>query len=147
MSQDRTQVATTQRPRANSRPPKGFTLLETLISSALLVMAITGVVSAFSGISRSFEHQRHMTQAMALAESQLESLLQRYQSHVDLTNIVHPTLHFDREGKQQASASVYAVNWTVTPTPFGMRRVKVTVSWTEGSGGSPHTLSFQTLRK
>lgn len=65
-------------------PPRGFSLLEVMVAGALFLVTVTGVLSATSTATATFEHQRKLTQAMSVAEYTIEELLLRYGSHDEL---------------------------------------------------------------
>ncbi len=62
----------------------GFSLLEVMVAGALFLVTISGVLSATSTATATFEHQRKLTQSMSVAEFSLEELLLRYGSNDEL---------------------------------------------------------------
>jgi|GEM_PF-777984 len=66
------------------RRSAGFSLIEVMVSAALFLASVTGVVSAVSTASTVYEHQRRLTQAVSVGEFKMEELLLRYSSHDDL---------------------------------------------------------------
>jgi prepilin-type N-terminal cleavage/methylation domain-containing protein len=63
---------------------RGFSLLEVLVAAALFLVTVTGVLSATSTATATYEHQRRLTQAMSVGEFVLEELLLRYTSAEEL---------------------------------------------------------------
>jgi type II secretory pathway pseudopilin PulG len=63
---------------------RGFSLLEVLVAGALFLITVSGVLSAASTATTTFEHQRKLTQAMSVGEFVLEELLLRYTSSDEL---------------------------------------------------------------
>lgn len=130
---------------------RGFSLLEVLVSSTLLSAGLTGIVSALSTTTALAAHQRHVTQALQIAESTLESLLIRSVGDPDLAGGTHPAtaLQFDDEGAPVTSGSgTYSIDWSVTAGPAAapsMRRVAVRVRWNEFVG--EQSFSLTTLRR
>ena len=126
--------------------PGGFTILEAMISAAILLIAISGLLTAFSGLAKTFEHQRHLTPALSIAESAMEGLLLLPASHDDLKNVVHAPRFFDRDGQEVLTPDAYELSWSISGTSYGMRRLTVTVSWEEGSDATPASISLVTDR-
>ena len=62
----------------------GFSLLEVMVAGVLFLVTISGVLSATSTATATFEHQRKLTQSMSVGEFSLEELLLRYGSHDEL---------------------------------------------------------------
>jgi Tfp pilus assembly protein PilV len=130
---------------------RGFSLLEVIVSSTLLIAGLTGIVSALSTTTTLSTHQRNVTQALQIAESTLESLLIRSVADPDLTGGTHPAtpLQFDDEGAPVLTGNgTYAVDWSVTAGPAAapsMRRVSVRIRWTEFVG--ERSFSLTTLRR
>lgn len=119
------------RPRA----PRGFTLLEVMVASALLLFGIAAVVAGLSHATKTGKHQRYVTQGIHVAESVLENLLLANAGHPDLESGAHGPRWFNEVGEQlgAANGSTFEANWTVVlnePIP-DMKRLTVTVTWLE----------------
>lgn len=67
-----------------SHSRRGFSLLEVLVAGTLFLVSVSGVLSAASTATTTFEHQRKLTQAMSVGEFVLEELLLRYTSSDEL---------------------------------------------------------------
>lgn len=117
--------------------PRGFGLLEVLAASTLLILTVTGVLSATSAVIRQREHQAKMTQGLQIAESLMESLLVTYSSHTDLSAGAHQKF-FDSTGRDLgATSSTYRADWDISGlggAQGGMRRIALVVSWDESGG-------------
>ena len=70
--------------RARDRAPRAFSLVEVMVASTLFLVTVVGVVSATSTANAAYEHQRRLTQAVAVGEYSLEELLLRYTTSPDL---------------------------------------------------------------
>ena len=130
------------------RAPRGFSLIETLVSSALFFVGLVAVLSTFNTAARLLAHHRNVSRAVAIAEATIEDLVQRHNSDPAIQVDVAPAPRwFDREGDLSATPSVYEATWSVAPfAPLeGIREVTVTVSWTEW-GGQARSLQLRTWR-
>jgi prepilin-type N-terminal cleavage/methylation domain-containing protein len=121
-----------RRPRGASAA--GFTLIEVMISSAILLIGISGVVLGLRSAQDTAAHQRLVTQAIHSAESVMEDLLLRNTGHNELETGTHGPRWFDSKGIETSSTSTFEVRWNVQgAVPFeGMKRVTVTARWQEG---------------
>ncbi len=127
------------------RGPRGFSLLEAMISGALLTISVSGTLSAYSNVAAQYQNQRHTTQAMNIAEGTLEDLLLRFNGDTEIAPGSHGPLNFDRDGEIQGGAGTYQATWTVLPHPIdGIRTIVVTVAWDSMLG--PRTLVLTTDR-
>ncbi|MCP4504665.1 MAG: prepilin-type N-terminal cleavage/methylation domain-containing protein [Deltaproteobacteria bacterium] len=150
-------------PKANQRQKRlrkhllrGFSLIEVMVSSALLVIAITGTLTAFTSATRVYEHQRKSTHAITIAESTLEDLLLRFQGD-NQTKIYageYGPHCYSRVGKflKDASSSscpdgtYYNVTWVSSAVDLldDIIRLEVIVRWNEAQGAKDIRLT--TLR-
>lgn len=119
------------RPRRRSR---GFSLIEVLTSSTVLLLGLAGTVSGIASAMDMYRHQRHMTQAMQICEGLMEELLLRYPSSDDLDEGVHTGPQFNDSGSRVDSDGLYQSSWTVTGDKpiHGIKEIVVTVTWTNG---------------
>ncbi len=100
------------------RKGAGFTLVEVLTAVTILAVSLLAIISAFPVAYEDIAYGGNVSQAIALAQQQLEVLKAG----------AFPPATGSR------SASPYAVTWTVTSvgygtTPDDLRRVDVTVTW------------------
>ena len=132
---------------SGAKHARGFSLLEVMISGAIMLSVLTGVVSACATVMKSFNHQTHLTQVIYVAEAQMELLLSLPgDSEMLETNVVEGPTHFDKDGNPQGNASVYAVTWRAVPHPVvaKVRTLTVTVTWDED--GETKTFDLKTER-
>lgn len=113
--------------------PRGFTLLEVMISGGLLLIGLSASLGLVTSLTELKEHQRHMTQVMAIAEATIEELLLAPSTDDDLLAGDHGPRYFDSMGLE-ASFGMYEAKWKVTGAKpiAGIRQVDVTVRWMEG---------------
>ena len=84
---------------------KGFTLIEVLIGMAIFTIGILAVAALQASSTKGNSHARRITEATALAESQIEDLMQLSYDHADLNPANNPHENFQ---------DPYTVNWNVT---------------------------------
>jgi len=137
----RARSASTRRPKA----PKGFSLIEVMVSSALLLLALAGTLSGMSTAIRLHANQRQATVALHVAEAELESLIVARQADARLDLGVRADRHFNSDGLEVASASQFLLVTTVTPlSGIDLKQVQVVVSW--NNLGTPRRVILKTMR-
>ena len=108
---------------------KGFTLIEVLIVMAIFSIGILAVAAMQMTSTKSNASARRITEETALAEKQIENLMQLSYDHADLDPANNP--HESIQGP-------YIINWNVTEIDLDAngtndsKRVDVTVSWING---------------
>lgn len=111
----------------------GFSLMEAMISGSILLLGLAGVLTGLGSMNTQYKHQRHMTQALQIAESTMESLLVRGKESDDLDEGEHQGQDFDQAGTPLAGEGFFHSAWTVAPAGIagvpGIRVVTVTISW------------------
>jgi len=140
----------------------GFSLIEVMAASALFAAGLAAIFSAFATASSLFQHQRHTTYGIHLAEAKLEELLLRASSDTELvTGTVFGPQWFDSRGFPAAAgcpaavaglppmtaACRYRVTWSSAPVPdlrVSIRKTTATTSWNED--GVEKSASFTTQR-
>lgn len=130
---------------------RAFSLLEVMVSGAMLIAGPTGIVSAMSTAAGLQAHQRKVSHGIHIAESVLEELLIRPVADAELDFGTHPStpLQYDDDGDRLITGTgAYQVQWTVSPPPpavDAMRTVTTRVTWTEGT--TPKSFSLSTIRR
>lgn len=131
----------------SKRQHQGFTLIEVIIFIVVVGAGLAGILAVSNNAVKSSADPMVRKQAMALADSILEEILQKeYQDPDGLPNVVESGRDTyddvdDYNGKTQAifadwpaSLGTYTVAIVVTPTTLGTIPVKqVTVTVTGGS--------------
>jgi prepilin-type N-terminal cleavage/methylation domain-containing protein len=110
----------------------GFTLVEVLVAGTIFLVSLAGVLTGMNYASRQFEHQRHMSTALAVSETTMEEILMLSQNDPELAPGVH-TRAFNNYGVEEVSGKFNAF-WTVTlDVPVvGVREVVLIVRWQSG---------------
>jgi prepilin-type N-terminal cleavage/methylation domain-containing protein len=105
---------------------RGFTLIEVLIVMTIFSTGILAVAAMQITSTKGNASARRMTEATALAEKQIENLMQVPYDHTDLDPANNP--HVSTRGP-------YSVNWNVTEIDLDSngindsKKVRVAVSW------------------
>jgi type IV pilus assembly protein PilV len=112
---------------------KGFTLIEVLIVLAIFSIGILAVAAMQMTSTKGNASARRITEATALAENQIENLMQVSYDHADLNTATNP--HGSTQGP-------YTINWNVTEVDLDAdgtndsKTVDVTVNWSYGKDRS-----------
>ncbi len=142
-------------------PARGFTLLEVMAAGAILAIGLAASLSAYGTGMVLFEHQRHTTHGLHLAEGKLEELLLRPSSDLELqVGTTFGPEWFDANGFATlgtvcspatsgvppiANGCRYRVTWQVTAGLVPRIRV-VTVTTALNERDQQHTMSLSTQR-
>ena len=108
---------------------KGFTLIEVLIVMAIFSIGILAVAAMQVTSTKSNASARRMTEATALAENQIENLMQVSYDHADLNPATNP---------HESAQGPYTINWNATEVDLDAdgtndsKTVDVTVNWNYG---------------
>ena len=108
---------------------KGFTLIEVLIVMAIFSIGILAVAAMQVTSTKSNASARRITEATALAENQIENLMQVSYDHADLNPATNP---------HESTQGPYAINWNATEVDLDAdgtndsKTVDVTVNWNYG---------------
>ena len=134
-----------------ARAPSGFTLLEVLIAAVLFAVGMSATLSAIDTASGLVEHEGRVTQALHIAEGNLEELLLRPRESPDLTLGAHTGRVYDARGIATtvgavgSTAPIFTATWTVAPGPLSSRAMTLTVTWTGRAVGA-NSISLTTNR-
>jgi type IV pilus assembly protein PilV len=108
---------------------RGFTLIEVLIVMSIFSIGILAVAAMQMTSTKGNASARRITEATALAENQIENLMQLPYDHADLNPANNP--HASIQGP-------YSVNWNVTEIDLDTdgtndsKTVNVAISWSYG---------------
>jgi len=131
---------------------RGFSLIEVLISSAILLVGITGLVMGVHIAIGQHAHNRKLAQALIVAEKRTEALLLLFPTSAELRDGRHPASGFefysdtgqplplpaDTDPKDLLGFRLF---YTVTPSaisegedPIIGLRLELTIAWHETLG-------------
>jgi prepilin-type N-terminal cleavage/methylation domain-containing protein len=121
---------------------KGFTLIEILITMAILAVGILGVMTMQIRAVRSNAEARHVTESAAWVADQFERLIPMDYNHADL-DPAPPGAPVTPNTLVNNNNDPYTVTYTVsnpdTPIP-NVKTIDVTVTWNDGR---PRILTFR----
>ena len=122
------------RPRGN----EGFTLLELVIAMAILAVGLLGIATAQIWAINRVSQSRHLSQALHLAQEQMELFHATPIASLPAPCNPVPTC-LDPTNPIQVDATdrtTFLRNWLIEPnTPtVGITRITVAVNWTDKSG-------------
>ncbi|MEW5852166.1 MAG: hypothetical protein AB2A00_25480 [Myxococcota bacterium] len=114
---------------------------------------IAGIGGALLGLSTAAglqAKQRHMTQALSIADYVMEDLVSRTQGDSQLTSAgctgTNCTVYFDGAGRKVAAGGTYTAEWSVAgyaPVP-GLKQITLAISWNHQ--GATRSITLQTVR-
>ncbi len=111
---------------------RGFSLIEVMIASAIFGVGLAAVFSSFSTAAVQFEHQRHTTYALHLAEARLEELLLRLPSDSELKlGTTFGPVWYDQRGFPSSSSCPTST----TGLPPASPECRYRVTWVSRAGG------------
>ena len=124
----------------------GLSLIEMMISLAILSITMSSFLSATNAVSRLFHHQRMLTQAIAAGESLTEGLLLLDPSDSELETGTYERYYTAQGIETLAPSAIYTAEWSVAPYTAvpGMRELIIRVYWNER--GDTKFISWVTYR-
>lgn len=139
---------------------RAFSLIEVMAAVAIFGVGLAAVFSCMNVVSQQFEHQRHTTFALHLAEARMEELLLRLANDAELVaGSDQGPVWFDQRGfvtpagcpssttgtPPETTACRYRVTWRTAAAGIArMRSLAVTVAWNER--GSLRSVGLTTQR-
>jgi hypothetical protein len=118
-----------------------------MVAGVMLIIGVTGVVSALGSVIKLKSHQRDLTVAIHAAESTLEELLMLPSDHADLATGVGVQTAATYNLNMQRGGTGFTAEYEVVTGPYvGTRTVIVTVRWTDGFA-RPRSLELRTHRR
>ena len=126
---------------------RGFTLVEMMIALVILAGGMLTMASVQLEALRGGQRGRHLGQATAIAESQLEQLQRERWTNIPATAWTAPiVVTHDVDAAAAEQESTYLVSWRITTlTPGKTRALDVRVSWAESSG-SNRSVTLSSIR-
>jgi len=131
-----------------------------MMAGAIFAVGLAGIFSAFGTAGSQFEHQRHTTQGIHLAEAKMEELLLATSTDgLLIAGVVQGPVWFDVQGfastagcpgatggvPESSQNCRYRITWESAPSLVsGVRILTVTAAWAEK--GQTKSLAFSTQR-
>ena len=114
-----------------SPTPRGFSLLEVVFASTILIIGLTSTAGVYVTVGSSFAHQRDMAIATGIAEAFMEQVAVLPQSSPLLSTDSHPVRHYDAEGHRVPAGGKFELRWEVVAgvSIAGINEITVDVGW------------------
>lgn len=106
---------------------KGFTLLELMVTAAVLVIAITGLLALFTGLSSLNENSKNISLAMTACQDKMEEIRD---SDFSTLYTIYNGANFNPAGFPAADAKG---NVSIINTNPDLLEICISVSWRERS--------------
>jgi len=120
----------------------GFTLIEVMVATMLLLVIFAGGFGALIQGHRLVEAARDETRASQILQSEVEDL--RTYDWATLTALNATAKYSPQESFTDAYSIRYAISRKISTRSATQRRIRLQVDWTD-NGGSSHMREFVTL--
>ena len=124
------------------RSKDGFTLIEVMVGTALMLVIFAGGFGALMQGNRLIEGSRDETRASQILQSEIEDL--RTHDWATLTALPTEAKYSPQSSFTDAYAERYTVKRTIATRSATQRRVTVLVAWTDNRN-TTHTREYITL--
>ena len=134
---------------------RGFTLLEMLVATTIMAIAVVGLMSAISGSTRNAVRLREYGRAVQLGRLRMNELLAdpRLPRNTVLTGAYDPAFSGGMQAGWRAQLSTFEAPLQSTPGQMALDRVELEIWWMSGSqrrtftldGYRPHLLKAEEL--
>ncbi|MBS1857762.1 MAG: type II secretion system protein [Acidobacteria bacterium] len=114
---------------------RGFTLLEMIVATTILAVAVVGLLSALAGITRNAARLREYDRAAQLARLRMNDLLTDYKAPRDqaLAGLFDPRLTGGTEAGWVAKVTTVEISPVVVYNDFALDRIELEVWWMAGA--------------
>jgi len=125
---------------------RGFTLLEVLVATTIMGIAITGLLSGIAGATRNAARVRDHDRAVQLARLRMNELLVdfRLPRDVPVGGMFDPALTGGIEAGWQARLTNFELPPIMAPGQIALDRIGLEVWW--NSGGQRRSLTLEAFR-
>jgi general secretion pathway protein I len=126
--------------------PRGFTLLEMLVATSIMGIAVVGVLSELSVTMRSAARLTDYDRAVMLSRSKMDELLLdvHFPRNTPVEGAFDPALMGGLEGGWRAELSPFDLPPNPAPGDQILDRMELQIWWL--SGGRRHTFSLEAYR-
>jgi type II secretion system protein I len=129
------------------RAESGFTLLEVLVASAIMGIAVAGVLSGLAASARNAARLTAYDRATILAKSKMDELLvdQRTPRKVPIQGAFDPAVSGGQQIQWRATITPYEWANGAGPGMWVVDRVQLEISWMDGR--TQHTFTLEGFRR
>lgn len=114
----------------NAKSTGGFSLLEVMVASAILLIGISGMVSAVHSGRAIQARNQHSTTALEIAEREIERLFILPGGNAALSIGDHGPFEFDRQGDAVGNNGHFTMDYSVsTLAVAGVEEIDMKVAW------------------
>ena len=126
---------------------RGFTLLEMVVATTIMGIAVVGLLSGLSGAVRSAARLRDYDRAAQLAQLRMNELLldDRLPRNVALEGVFDASLSGGVESGWRARSSAFEMPPFPAPGQLALDRIELEIWWIQG--GQRHTFSLDGYRR
>ena len=126
------------------RSTQGFTLLEMIVASLIMAIAVVGLLNGISGAARNASRVREYDRVVQLARLRMNDLLSSA-TVATLSDRFNPDLTGGIEAGWQAQVTPFVVPEPGIPVQVGLDRVLLQVWWM--AGANRRTFSLEGFRE
>jgi general secretion pathway protein I len=133
--------------RATGSAKRGFTLLEMIVATTIMGIAVAGLLSGISGATRNAARLRDYDRVVQLARLKMNDLLAdpKVLLNVPLQGQFAPEITGGLEFGWRARVTVAEKSPQPSVGDFAIDRVQLEIWWT--SGGKPQTFPLESYRR
>jgi len=126
---------------------RGFTLLEMLVASTIMAVAIVGLLSGIAGATRNAARLRDYDRAVQLARLRMNELLldEAIPRNAEVAGQFDRSLSSGLECGWRARVSLWKTPPYLAPGDFALERLDLEVWW--GAGAGRRTLAISSYRR
>lgn len=126
---------------------RGFTLLEMVVATLIMGIAVVGLLAGISGATRNAARLRDYDRIVQLSRLRMNELLvdQRMPLNTVTEGAFDPALSAGLDAGWRAQLTTFEMPPGPSPGLLALQQVRLDVWWMEGS--QKHTLYFEALRR